>query len=117
MISFYTIVYLVFYTVFTCGYLGLVRKLKRPAALTILAELMAGSFVLVFIPFFELDEKYLLYGIISGLTIVAPLCSLTVFLTIIVSCIFLDEKNELKKKFFSGLLVIIGIIIINRKGE
>lgn len=283
MISFYIIVYLVFYTVFTCGYRELARKLKRPAALTILVEFMAGSFVLVFIPFFELKaatdlrtyfmlftacifysisdrintivranveasffsvlrqintvimiaagfliqnapfqwnkiigaafiigsnilifyqkgnlkvNKYLLYGIISGLascaaqlidinassefnlaiyismslltpaiiimtaerirpaevieefkngdrrimlitalassasplllllcytsgdlTIVAPLCSLTVFLTVIVSCIFLNEKDDLKKKFFSGLLVIIGIIIINRRGE
>ena len=44
--------------------------------------------------------------------IIAPLCSLTVILNIIVSYFLLKEKDNLIKKIISGILIIIGIILI-----
>ncbi|MBQ9072050.1 MAG: EamA family transporter [Bacilli bacterium] len=44
--------------------------------------------------------------------VVAPLCSLTVILNIIVSYFLLKEKDNLIKKIISGILIIIGIILI-----
>ena len=280
MNNMYIIAYLLFYTAFTCGYRELARNMKRPAALTVLVESVAGTLVLLFVPFFELKvpaspwvyltfltscvfysisdrlntivranmdassfsvlrqintvimiiagfmiqgeafscnkiigaslivgsnvlvfykkgslkaNRYLLLGIASAmssctaqlidinisaqfnlalyislslltpatiialtgrvrpedvaeevknssryillitgisssisplllllcytsgdLTVVAPLCSLTVFLTIMVSYFVLREKDNLKKKLLSGLLIVIGVIIINR---
>ena len=49
---------------------------------------------------------------LGKIIVVAPLCSLTVILNIITSYIFLKEKNNLLKKMISGILIIIGIILI-----
>lgn len=44
--------------------------------------------------------------------IVAPLCSLTVILNIILAYFLFKEKNNLLKKIISSILIIIGIILI-----
>jgi len=44
--------------------------------------------------------------------IVAPLCSLTVILNVVVGYIFLKERNNLIKKLIAGILIVIGIITI-----
>ena len=46
------------------------------------------------------------------IAIIAPLCSLTVILNVIVGYIFQKEKNNLLKKLISAVLIIIGIILI-----
>ena len=48
-------------------------------------------------------------GIVS---IVAPISSLSVILTIIVGYLFFNEKNNLIKKIIAGVFIIVGIILI-----
>ena len=48
-------------------------------------------------------------GIVS---IVAPISSLTVIITILVGYLFFNEKNNLIKKLISGIFILIGIILI-----
>ena len=50
---------------------------------------------------------------LGHVSVVAPLCSLTVILNVIVSYIFLKEKDNIPKKIIASLLIIIGIILIN----
>lgn len=45
-------------------------------------------------------------------TIVAPLCALTVIGNVIVGWIFLKERDHLPKKFIAATLIIISIILI-----
>ena len=50
---------------------------------------------------------------LGGVSIIAPLCSLTVILNVIASYILLKEKDNIPKKVVAALLIIIGIILIN----
>lgn len=45
-------------------------------------------------------------------SIVAPLCALSVILNVFVGYIFLKERDDLVKKIISALLIILGIILI-----
>ena len=49
---------------------------------------------------------------LGKVTIVAPLCSLTIILNVIVGYIFLKEKKDLLKKFIAATLIVLGIILI-----
>lgn len=49
---------------------------------------------------------------LGRVSIVAPLSSLTVILTIIISYFLLEEKDNLLKKIISAILIIIGVILI-----
>lgn len=49
---------------------------------------------------------------LGNVSVVAPLCALTVILNVIVGYIFLKEKDNLMKKIISALLIIIGVILI-----
>ncbi len=49
---------------------------------------------------------------LGNVSVVAPLCALTVILNVIVGYIFLKEKENLLRKIISALLIIIGIILI-----
>lgn len=49
---------------------------------------------------------------LGQVSIVAPLCSLTVILNVIVGYFFLNEKTRLPQKIFAGILVIISVILI-----
>lgn len=48
-------------------------------------------------------------GVVS---VVAPLCALSVILNVIVGYIFLKERDNLLKKVISALLIVLGIILI-----
>ena len=49
---------------------------------------------------------------LGNVSIVAPLCALTVILNVIVGYIFLKEKDNLVRKIISAFLIILGIILI-----
>lgn len=49
---------------------------------------------------------------LQNVTIVAPLCALTVILNVIVGYLFLKEKDNLLKKMIAAILIIISIILI-----
>jgi len=49
---------------------------------------------------------------LGNVTIVAPLCALTVILNVIVGYLFLNEKDNLLMKIISAILIIISIILI-----
>lgn len=49
---------------------------------------------------------------LGNVSIVAPLCALTVILNVIFGYIFLKEKDNLLKKIFAAILIIIGIFLI-----
>lgn len=49
---------------------------------------------------------------LGNVSIIAPLCSLTVILNVIVGYIFLKEKDNLLKKILSAILIILGIFLI-----
>ena len=49
---------------------------------------------------------------LGKVTIVAPLSSLGVILNVIVSYLFLKEKDNLFKKIIASLLVMLGIFLI-----
>lgn len=49
---------------------------------------------------------------LKSVTIVAPLCSLTVMLNVIVGYLFLKERDNLLKKLIAAILIIISIILI-----
>lgn len=49
---------------------------------------------------------------LGQVSIVAPLCSLTVILNVIVGYFFLKERTRLPQKIFAGILVIISVILI-----
>ena len=49
---------------------------------------------------------------LGNVTIVAPLCALTVMLSVIVGYLFLKEKDNMIKKVISAVLILISIILI-----
>lgn len=49
---------------------------------------------------------------LGSVSIVAPLCALSVILNVIVGYFFLKEKDNILKKIIAALLIIIGIILI-----
>lgn len=49
---------------------------------------------------------------LGNIVVVAPITSLTVILNVIVSYFFLNEKSHILKKIISGILIIIGIVLI-----
>lgn len=49
---------------------------------------------------------------LGNVTVIAPLCALTVILNVIVGYLFLNEKDNLLRKIISEILIIISIILI-----
>lgn len=49
---------------------------------------------------------------LQNVTIVAPLCALTVILNVIVGYLFLKEKDNLLRKIVAAILIIISVILI-----
>lgn len=49
---------------------------------------------------------------LGNVSVVAPLCALSVILNVIVGYFLLKEKENLPKKIFAALLIILGIILI-----
>lgn len=49
---------------------------------------------------------------LGNVTVVAPLCALTVILNVIVGYLFLNEKDNLLRKLISAILIIISVILI-----
>lgn len=49
---------------------------------------------------------------LGNVTVIAPLCSLTVMLNVIVGYLFLKERDNLLRKIISAILIIISIILI-----
>jgi len=49
---------------------------------------------------------------LGNVTIIAPLCALTVMLNVIVGYLFLKERDHLVRKIISAILIIISIILI-----
>ncbi len=49
---------------------------------------------------------------LGNVTIVAPLCALSVMLNVLVGYLFLKEKDNLWRKIISAILIIISIILI-----
>lgn len=49
---------------------------------------------------------------LGNVTVIAPLCALTVILNVIVGYLFLNEKDNLLRKIVSAILIIISIILI-----
>lgn len=49
---------------------------------------------------------------LESVSIVAPLCALTVLLNVIVGYIFLKERDSLLKKIIAAILIIISVILI-----
>lgn len=49
---------------------------------------------------------------LGNVTTIAPLCALTVILSVLVGYLFLKEKDGLLKKIFAAILVIISVILI-----
>lgn len=49
---------------------------------------------------------------LGNVTVIAPLCALTVMLNVIVGYLFLNERDNLLRKIISAILIIISIILI-----
>lgn len=49
---------------------------------------------------------------LGNVTIIAPLCALTVMLNVIFGYIFLNERDNLLRKIISAILIVISIILI-----
>lgn len=49
---------------------------------------------------------------LGNITIIAPLCALTVILNVIVGYLFLKERDNLIKKIIAAILIIISVILI-----
>lgn len=50
---------------------------------------------------------------LGKVSIIAPLCSLTVILNVIVGYIFLNEKSRLLQKIIAGVLIIISVVLMS----
>lgn len=68
----------------------------------IITSLCWGTMIVVQLKAYQLGE----------VTSVAPLCALTVIGNVIVGYTFLKERNNLLKKLFSAILIIISIFLI-----
>lgn len=49
---------------------------------------------------------------LGNVTVIAPLCALTVMTNVIVGYIFLNEKDNLIRKIIAAILIIISILLI-----
>ena len=49
---------------------------------------------------------------LGNVTVIAPLCALTVMLNVIVGYLFLNERDNLIRKIISAILIIISIVLI-----
>lgn len=49
---------------------------------------------------------------LGNVTVIAPLCALTVMLNVIIGYLFLKERDNLLRKIISAILIIISIILI-----
>lgn len=49
---------------------------------------------------------------LGNVTVIAPLCALTVILNVIVGYLFLNEKDNLLRKIISAIIIMISIILI-----
>lgn len=49
---------------------------------------------------------------LGNVTVIAPLCALTVILNVMVGYFFLKERDNLIRKIISAILIIISIILI-----
>lgn len=49
---------------------------------------------------------------LGNVTVIAPLCALTVMLNVIVGYLFLKERNNLIRKIISAILIIISVVLI-----
>ena len=49
---------------------------------------------------------------LQNVTIVAPLCALTVMLNVIVGYLFLKEKDNMLKKIIAAILIIVSVVLI-----
>lgn len=49
---------------------------------------------------------------LGNVTVIAPLCALTVMLNVIVGYLFLKERDNLVRKIISAILIIISIVLI-----
>lgn len=50
---------------------------------------------------------------LQKVTIVAPLCALTVMLNVIVGYVFLKEKDNMLRKIIAAILIIISVVLLN----
>ncbi len=50
---------------------------------------------------------------LQKVTIVAPLCALTVMLNVIVGYLFLKEKDNMLRKIIAAILIIISVVLLN----
>lgn len=50
---------------------------------------------------------------LGKVTVIAPLCAVSVILNVIAGYIFLNEKDSILKKIIAGILIIISVILIN----
>lgn len=50
---------------------------------------------------------------LGSVSIIAPLCSLTVILNVIAGYIFHKEKDNISKKIIAAFLILVGIILLN----
>lgn len=79
------------------------KEYKRSNKILILTTGISSTFMLIL--------KLLAFKQ-GEISIIAPLCSLTVILNVIVGYIFQKEKENLSKKITAAILIIIGIILI-----
>lgn len=81
----------------------IIEEFKNGNKLAIIVTAVSWSYLILF----NLRAYQL-----GNVSIVAPLCSLTVILNVIVGYIFLKEKDNLLKKIIAACLIILGIILI-----
>lgn len=78
-------------------------------------ELISGNKKAIFITAFSwgvMIVAQLVAYQLGNVTVVAPLCALTVILNVIVGYLFLNEKDNLFRKIISAILIIISVILI-----
>lgn len=81
----------------------IINEFKNGNKLAIFLTAISWSYMILF----QLKAYQL-----GNVSIVAPLCSLTVILNVIVGYFFLKERSNLTKKIVAAILIIIGIILI-----
>lgn len=50
---------------------------------------------------------------VGKITVIAPLCAVSVILNVIAGYIFLKEKDNLLRKVIAGILIVTSVILIN----
>lgn len=96
-----------------CFLITLVEKIKPKA---IIEEFKNGNKPAIFITAISWSYMILVnlraYQL-GNVSVVAPLCALTVILNVIVGYVFLKERDNLLKKIFGAGLIILGVILIS----